>query len=461
MNCPSCGKEIFTAHCPYCRTNAEQYNRILSLSNAHYNRGLALARANNLTDAAGHLERSVSIFKRNTQARNLLGLIYCAVGRVGEALKHWVVSVTLQPEDNLADGYLARFQHNQRKFEAMSDAVRMYNQALTYIKQKSEDMTIIQLKKVTELSPDFVDAHCLLALCYMLTNDKTRAAQCVDRALSRDAGNPIAWHYFRLLNPGRSATPQRTPLPEVKAEKAAGYPMYVKQNKSGLPLSGIICFILGALSMFAVVYVLYLPQQIAEREAKITSLNKQITELEDSFSGEKAAKDAQLETLTGDSAVLQTEVDALSQETAMQARILKVYAALPLLVLEEEPRLEEALASLDTVVTAGLPADVIAVYEYIQHTAKTELEQKYHTLGVESYNAGAFEEAKAQLLLAARYVTADSVLVPDTYYYLARMAEDDGDIKLAVSYYEVIVTHVDSARAAYAQGRLDALVDTE
>jgi len=458
MDCPSCGKEISTALCPYCGTDAVAYKRIRALSDAHYNNGLALAKANNLTGAVGHLERSVSIYKKNTQARNLLGVVYCSVGRVGEALRQWVISLSFQPKNNPADGYITAFQDNQRKFEMMSDAVRMYNQALTYLKQKSEDMTIIQLKKATELSPDFVDAHCLLALCYMLTKDKTRAAQCVERALARDAGNPIAWQYFRELNPGRSAgTPQRVHPPEVKSEKPVGYPVYAKQNRSGLPISGIVCFILGALIMFAVMYILYLPQQIAEREMKITALNRQVTELSTSRAGEIAAKDDKITALEDEVASLKAGSEGFSQEAVMQARIIKVYAALPKL-LEEEPKLEDALASLETVVTAGLPEDVIAVYDYIQATAKETLEKKYHDLGVASYNAKAYEDSKTQLLLSAKYVAADSVLIPETYYYLGRMAEDDEDIALAVSYFEVVVTHTESNRVQYAQTRLDALL---
>ena len=42
------------------------------------------------------------INKYNINARNLLGLIYCEMGEVVEALSQWVMSKNLAPDDNVA-----------------------------------------------------------------------------------------------------------------------------------------------------------------------------------------------------------------------------------------------------------------------------------------------------------------------------------------------------------------------
>ena len=56
------------------------------------------------------------INKYNINARNLLGLIYCEMGEVVEALSQWVMSKNLAPDDNVAESYIKKIQSNQNKF---------------------------------------------------------------------------------------------------------------------------------------------------------------------------------------------------------------------------------------------------------------------------------------------------------------------------------------------------------
>ena len=45
--------------------------------------------------------------------------------------------------------------------------IKKFNQALLYCQQGSEDLAIIQLKKVLSMSPKLVKGHQLMALLYM------------------------------------------------------------------------------------------------------------------------------------------------------------------------------------------------------------------------------------------------------------------------------------------------------
>jgi len=455
MSCPGCGKPTTAAICPYCGVNADIYIKTVALSNAYYNKGLALAKAGDLTGAAKRLLQSVLYNKRNMQARNLLGLVYCTTGRLGEALKHWVISLSFRKKENPADAYMAWFQKNPRGLEAASDAVRMYNQALTYLRQKSEDMAVIQLKKATDLNPDFVDAQCLLALCYMLTKDKTRALQCVERALAKDAGHPTAWRYYRELTRGRNLAEVRTQAPAVKAEKAVRYPVYAPSGKSGLSLSGIICFLVGALCTFALVYILYLPQQLNERETKITTLQTQLTEAETTYREQIETKDEAIASYEDTNQTLAAANAALTQEVLLQDRIMKVYTALS---LHRQDRFEEAITALAAVAMHDLPSDIAETYVFVDQSARQILEKQYYNDGIAHYNAGRYAEGKTALDLAVKYEAEGSTDIDDAYYFLGLIAENDEDNVLAVSYYESVLAYPESNRLSAAQGRLDILL---
>ncbi len=84
----------------------DSYNKIIYVSNALYNDGLEKAKQRDLSGAIQSLRKSLRFNKANTQARNLLGLIYYETGEVVDALSEWVLSRSLSPEGNPAEKYL-------------------------------------------------------------------------------------------------------------------------------------------------------------------------------------------------------------------------------------------------------------------------------------------------------------------------------------------------------------------
>ena len=84
--------------------------RNAQIANSYYNLGLEKAKLRDLSGAAQSLKDSLHFNKYQTDARNLLGLIYYESGEVSDALVQWVISLNLQPEKNLADHYLDEIQ---------------------------------------------------------------------------------------------------------------------------------------------------------------------------------------------------------------------------------------------------------------------------------------------------------------------------------------------------------------
>ena len=101
--------------------------RCRRIANGYYNQGLEKAKIRDLTGAAECLKKSLHFNKYQTDARNLLGLIYYEMGETGESLVQWVISMNLQPDGNRAEVYLGEIQGRRGKLEAENQNIRKYN----------------------------------------------------------------------------------------------------------------------------------------------------------------------------------------------------------------------------------------------------------------------------------------------------------------------------------------------
>ena len=106
------------------------------IANSYYNLGLEKAKVRDLSGAAQCLKKSLHFSKYQTDARNLLGLIYYENGEVADALVQWVISLNLQPENNLADHYLDEIQRKPGQLETESQNVNIVKRFLPKITEK-------------------------------------------------------------------------------------------------------------------------------------------------------------------------------------------------------------------------------------------------------------------------------------------------------------------------------------
>ena len=157
MICYRCGQDVGGAgSCPNCGADLSIFRKVYHISNAYYNLGLEQAGVRNLSGAIVSLKNSLKFNKYNVDARNLLGLIYCEMGEVVDALSEWVISRSYQPKNNLASHYLDEIQQERGRLDSVNQTIKKYNQALHYCKQDSRDLAIIQLKKVLSMNPKLV-----------------------------------------------------------------------------------------------------------------------------------------------------------------------------------------------------------------------------------------------------------------------------------------------------------------
>ena len=73
-------------------------------------------------------------------------------------------------------------QETPSELETMNQAIKKYNQCLTYCQQDGEDLAVIQLKKVVTSHPTFLKAYQLLALLYLKTEQYAKARQVLKSA---------------------------------------------------------------------------------------------------------------------------------------------------------------------------------------------------------------------------------------------------------------------------------------
>ena len=168
------------------------------ISNAYYNVGLEKAKERDLTGAVQVLKKSLRFHKYQTDARNLLGLVYHEMGEVGAALAQWIISLNLQEENNLAEGYLKALQNASGYLDMADQAAKKYNQSLHYARNDNEDLAVLLLMRMVEEMPNYVKAQQLLALLYMHHEDYTKAGRCLFQAMKVDRFSPLTQRYMTV-----------------------------------------------------------------------------------------------------------------------------------------------------------------------------------------------------------------------------------------------------------------------
>ncbi len=441
MKCPNCGFEFFEGfHCPDCGVDVYVFRKARSASIRLYNEALGLAEEKDLSGAAANLEQSLLFDKNNVQARNLLGLIYCETGRIGDALKHWIISTSILPEGNAASGYIDYLQKNGREMEKCNDAIRMYNQAINYLKQGSDDLAIIQLKKSIDNNPDFLDAYNLMTLCCIEDKNIKRALHFNDIVLRRDIRNPIALHYAQLI--GNSPAPS----PLKKQEKAKSVvsvkktdsnppiPRYKRKEKTNSVLEkrDLLAFLAGIAAAAIVILVLIVP---ALNESKNTKIKELETAVEN-YAGETNMTPEEVLEMRTELTKLQEENKLLRSEENKQANLELLETAVAQMT---DGDFEACVSTLDSIDTVSFSEEDLSKYNSVKTTAYPKAADAYYTKGKSQFLSNNFTEAKTYLETALNY-TSNENFVDDAIYYLARIAEEDGDNETAKKYYNRIIS---------------------
>ncbi len=341
MNCPNCGAlMVDTYTCPNCGRKDPLARKIVQASNWHYNQGLAKAKVQDMTGATNSLLMSLKYNKHNTQARNLLGLIYYHIGEVIDALGEWVISVNFQPRDNIANTYIRAIQNNPEGLAQANRTIQKYNTALEYLHQGNMDVAIIELKKVLNLNPNYIKAYQLMALLYIRTKQYAAARKILVRALKIDRNNITSLRYIKEIDAiaGDNA--------KIKTRSRDGFtqindpnPVVIEQKKDNkytdfsTSLLTFVNVIIGVVIGAAVIWLLVVPsvkknqatifnQSVVEYSSQITEKNKLISSLEKEVEDYKSTN----EVLTSQLQTGITSSQTSSSDTKLY-RALKEYIA--------------------------------------------------------------------------------------------------------------------------------------
>jgi len=398
------------------------------LSNKLFNQGLERLKVSDFYHGIEMLSKSIAINKNNVSARNLLGLALFEVGHIGDALKHWVISTSLLKDENPASKYIDQAHKNPRILERYNDAVGMFNQALGHIKQKSDDLAIIQLKKAVEINPRFIDALNLLTLCFLIQNDREKALTTVERVLAIDPLNPIGLNYYGLLNPGKTKT--RKPFAGVAPAKplsdAVPYRTISLEEKkqSNFHIAEILAFIIGAACSAAALYFMLIPAIERDNTAQLQTVRSEMDVAATGYQTELDEANAREELLHAQVTQNETEILRLENITELQDRQIRVHHAYNRFL---DGELREATSIVDGLMTTGFPNDLLDRIDEIRTGAYPVLGVEYYGEGLAAFNADDFALAAQHLQRAYYFLDEGAAQWNELLFMLASMHYNQGE----------------------------------
>ena len=288
--------------------------RLEQISNGYYNLGLSLAKERNLSSALNALSISLGLNKKNTDARNLYGLIQFEMGEETKALISWVISININPINNPAQNYLQKLRNKSAYLEKSQDAISKYNKAISQIKTVNYDMARITLKQAVDIRPHFVKAMLALALLDIREGKSSEAKKLLENVLAIDRFNTKAITYLEEMKPLTEKKSRKEKLSvigsPVKKEKPVenvnnGMPVTeIYKNYSGMftAINVGIGLIVGACAMV----FLYMPTM---KVALNNAHNKEIVEISQQLNDVNLS----IETLKSENEGLNEQVNKLTE----------------------------------------------------------------------------------------------------------------------------------------------------
>lgn len=451
MECYNCGAALTgDTVCPGCGIQIKVYKQIIYSSNRCYNNALFKAQTRDLSGAIKDLQLSLKYNKMNIPARNLLGLIYYETGDTVSALGEWVISRSLQPEKNIAEEYLTYIQKNQTQLDNVNMTIKKYNQALAYCRQGSEDLAIIQLKKLLSTNSKLLCGHQLLALLCMKEGEFVRAKRSLENALKIDSGNPRTLRYLKEVNTHLHIDEKEA----KKAKKREELVSYQSGNetiiqpqtsfKETSPFMTVINIIIGIVIGIMVTAFLIVPgvrQNVrSEANSAVNNANDTITTKDENIK----SLNSQIEDLNDEIKELEEEKSENDSKISTYEQLLSAYAAF------SGGDVETAGAALANVNVDYLGQSSKTIYDQINAQVNQQYLETMYTEGQSAYNRYDYEAAATAL----QAVVDMDESYHDGYaiYYLAQSCRKIGNTQKALEYYrKVAEQYPNTSRAATAQ----------
>lgn len=455
--CPYC-KNISEATkvCSDCHTNIKWVYDIYYKSEVYYTKGYVCTTKGNLTEAKKYLERAVELNKRQIEARNLLGIIEFEYGNVAEALKHWQISALVQGSKNKALEYIQQLRNEPKEFQKYKEANELYNSALKYISQNSEDIAVIALKKATRLNPKFIEARNLLALCFIRQRQYPKAMEQISYVLKVDQYNNKALSYLKIIKLDEMKLDlSKEPSHYVPIRTNCDKPQKVL-NRGHLLFTAILYFSIGMVCMLGVQIGLILPNKTAGLESQIYVLEGEKKSLEEDLKVLKQESNDKILALQGAIEKQKKYTDELQRNTNKLRQEQKLATA------KEYANAKDWIKAADELYNIALEEleqrsqdEYTALKENIYPKATNELYNK----GYSFYRIGNNIEALSMFEKAVLYGRGiGDIATGKSLYYMGEIEEKNDNMSKAKQYYEEVIENYKGHSSYYwAQNRLKNL----
>lgn len=349
MKCYRCNSRLADERniCPKCGADVRLYRKIIYTSNQYYNLGLTRAKARDLTGAAECLRISIQLYKKNVNARNLLGLVYYEMGEAALALKEWVISKNYRHRGNIADEYIQDLRDNRQSLDSADHSIHKFNQALEYAKTGARDLAVIQLKKVISVNPRMLKAYLLLALLYMDEQKYDQAKAVIKKCLEIDRGNPQAMSYERELAKYKTDKAQENigVAGELEREEVI---IPVRMRDYGSYFTSALYILIGFVLSLGILYYIIMPgkkdQYAAENALEIQKYNDKYVEL----NADIAELQDQLEEMESDRDSIASDFEDSSEAAdALHTAYVNLLAVSQLYIMGDFMTFVDAFPTLD------------------------------------------------------------------------------------------------------------------
>lgn len=338
--------------------------------------------------------------------------------------------------------------------------------ALDYARNGTDDMAIIQLKKVLNQNPNFIKAYQLLTLLYTKNGQYERAKRTIKKSMKIDKCNPLSIRYLREINEYIEDEKKNDPDKRMERRRSLRGVMvdrpYLSGNDTIMPkenfkdaLTGaqsIMYVIVGILLGAALVYFIVTPARISsvtskvndtkvEYNQKIAIKNSTISELQN-----------QVETLKSDKKKLKT---SLAQYTGTGNTISSNYSnlleAVQYFIAKDYTKSATALENVDGKMKMDSES-FTSVYNTLNSNLSSKVEQLAFNAGMDAYESADYNEAIKQFTKALDANAEND----EAMYYLGYSYRRKGDSTNAKKWFkEIVDKHQDSDFYSRAQNLLN------
>lgn len=430
--------------------NEGLYSKIIYKSNSYYNDGLRKAQVRDLSGAIISLRECLSLYKKHTDARNLLGLVYFEMGETARALAQWIVSRNNDNrKDNPALYYIEQVQSNQASLETTNQTLKKYNQALQYTYQGSYDLAIIQLKKVLSINERLISAYQLLALVYAETGEFEKSRRTIVKGLRIDRNNTKLLSYLEEIDmilheldvqsqDGKKKNVKKPGVDVMSYESGMDTIIQPVHEKERAGFSSVVNIIIGIVTGVAVCYFLILPAKIDQKTAEFDT---KLIEVSDKLSEEQAMHQQDLIALDESEAERDKLNDKLAKALGQNGNVRPedyiIKAALAYVSRDSgSQEVMEVLENIPKEELSSQTADFKGLYELLLGKASPEVIDTYIDLAKTAMKANDYEEAITQYGKAYELDHENS----DVLMNLAHAYRQNGDIDKANELYRKIST---------------------